>query len=261
MTGLEFLEELNGYYFKDLPVKYRAYINNFKIPTRVTNNDEADTNYKYVLFERLNRGSKTLTKQEIRNCTYRCKLLLEADKLAEREDVRDLFLQLRLTNIRYRVTEFTLRLIAMGECFPDVENDASKEIDKYLESSKSFSDEKIENLRDKFIKTIDLFNKVIGVGAIRNNIDKANKVTFEAVFINLYKKLDADTTAEYWDIDTLVEYSDIVKEDLHNLISNDEDYILSTLNVTNSKKSIGIKVELIDACITRAILDEMFITG
>lgn len=69
IEGLEKLDALNGYAFKDLPTSVQLTF--LTRPLRATVlNDKSDLHVRFDLFERLNTGGVALTQQEVRNCIY-----------------------------------------------------------------------------------------------------------------------------------------------------------------------------------------------
>jgi 5-methylcytosine-specific restriction endonuclease McrA len=64
------MPSLNGQTFRELSIEYQEKIKG--TPIRVVEiNAGTNTNLRYEVFERLNRGSMALNEQELRNCVYR----------------------------------------------------------------------------------------------------------------------------------------------------------------------------------------------
>ena len=64
------MPSLNQKFFRDLPKPLQTKIHNTAIRT-VTINAHRNSDLRYEVFERLNRGSMALNEQELRNCVYR----------------------------------------------------------------------------------------------------------------------------------------------------------------------------------------------
>lgn len=247
LIGLNQLPQLNGFTFKDLPKELQKKYKNYSLSSRIVKND-SDEEYKFFVFERLNTGSKQLTKQEIRNCIYRGALLNLAKELSEIDFVSNFFSEAKLTNNRYESTEFVLRLISICEEFPNIKGSASTQINNYLIKSYEFSDEKIEFLKTKFLSTIKLIIHYIGVNALKNNKNVLNKVNIEAVFINLYL---------YFNKPDIIMNADKIKEKLHELISENEDYKEWVVKSTDSRRVIIGKASLVNKVINDVITDPL----
>ncbi|MDI9769547.1 DUF262 domain-containing protein [Pantoea dispersa] len=70
IESLDGLTELNGFCFNDMPLSVQLKLN--LRPLKVTTlSDKSDMKVRFDLFERLNTGGVTLTKQEIRGCVFR----------------------------------------------------------------------------------------------------------------------------------------------------------------------------------------------
>lgn len=70
LQGMEKLNQLNGKRFQDLPKSLQVYFG--RQPLQVISlTDKSDLQVRFDLFERLNRGTVTLTAQEVRACVYR----------------------------------------------------------------------------------------------------------------------------------------------------------------------------------------------
>ncbi|WP_338597129.1 DUF262 domain-containing protein [Saccharopolyspora sp. SCSIO 74807] len=70
LEGLDKLTQLNGKKFSDLPKNLRVYFG--RQPLQVVSlTDKSDLQIRFDLFERLNKGSVSLSPQEVRACVYR----------------------------------------------------------------------------------------------------------------------------------------------------------------------------------------------
>ena len=70
LRKLNRMPSLNQKFFKDLPKPLQNTIRNTAIRT-ITINAHRNSDLRYEVFERLNRGSMALNEQELRNCVYR----------------------------------------------------------------------------------------------------------------------------------------------------------------------------------------------
>src|SRR5258708_40188628 len=66
------MPRLNGYTFRELSIEHQEKIKDTPIRT-VEIDAGRNTDLRYEIFERLNRGSMALNEQELRNCVYRGK--------------------------------------------------------------------------------------------------------------------------------------------------------------------------------------------
>ena len=109
LKNLKEFPQLNGLKFKDLPQELQNIIKNFQVNVRTFSNP--DDLYKYIIFERLNTGTKKLNSQEVRNCVYRGPMLDMAKETSELEIVKEAFLGVK--NIRFERVEVVLNIISI----------------------------------------------------------------------------------------------------------------------------------------------------
>lgn len=155
LTKLKEFPQLNDLTYNELPQELKNVIRTFQVNIRTFTNE--DQLYKYTIFERLNTGTKKLNSQEVRNCVYRGKMIDLAKELAENEDVAELFIGVK--NTRYQRVEVILNIMASMFFFKSIEkqkllhSDVMKvRINKFLELSREFSDEQIQEFGDRFLE-------------------------------------------------------------------------------------------------------------
>ena len=193
---LEELKELNGLYFKDLPQILQNKYKNYGVLSRIMKSN-GNKDYKFFVFERLNIDAKPLKKQEIRNSIYRDSILLKKLKkfCCEDNKINDFFKNCNITNERYDTLELILRMISITETFPCMETIVDKQINKYLEQSFNFSEQKIKETLDKFINTMNLLIKYFGDVILRQraiNKGKVRKSWIETIYISICKYFSED---------------------------------------------------------------------
>lgn len=200
LTKLKEFPELNGLYFKDLPNELKAVIRNFQVNVRTfTNEDEL---YKYAMFERLNTGAKKLNSQEVRNCVYRGKMLSTVKEISEEESVVKLFKSVK--NNRFERDEQILNIMSLmyflnnnKETDLKVPNSMKKRINEFLELAKNFSDEEIENIKERFLSLTEFISRCINLDEVLNLMYDGcigftvSKVIYESLFVSL-DKFDLD---------------------------------------------------------------------
>lgn len=178
LKSLDRLKELNSAYFKDLPPALQRKYKNYGLSIKIMKGGGCD--YKYFVFQRLNSGSIGLTRQEVRNCIFRGKLLSLAKELADEDSIKRLFSN--ISDLRYERTEFILRNMAISTSFPEFKAVAGHAINSLLINQENYSDDMINEFKQKYLKVIKLINKYIFTD--ENNIP--NKTDLEAVIINMY---------------------------------------------------------------------------
>jgi hypothetical protein len=87
LSDLQKLEKFNGVKFDTLPPHIQQHIKTRPLKV-VTLNDKSDTVVRFDLFERLNTGGISLTKQEIRSCVFQGPFCDKLDELSRIEDFK-----------------------------------------------------------------------------------------------------------------------------------------------------------------------------
>lgn len=181
LTGLVEWSELNNRYFENLPEQIRNgigrrdlyYINLLKEST--TEEEKAKT-MKKVVFERLNTGGMKLDPQEIRNALYGGKFNDLCVELSENSIYRNLWgfasidhpekLSADSKYSRMTDVETVLRFFAM-KLIKHFSNSKKLKVflDNILRHGNTYSDDLLLELKDEFIKSINLANKLFGKSA------------------------------------------------------------------------------------------------
>lgn len=112
LQRLTAMPSLNGLKFRELSTEYQEKIKDTPIRT-VEINAGNNTNLRFEIFERLNRGSMALNEQELRNCVFRGEfnvLLSELEKDAKWRSVKGG----ESPEPRFKEREMILRLLALA---------------------------------------------------------------------------------------------------------------------------------------------------
>lgn len=222
LTRLHEIPNLNRYKFNDLPLKLQNKFKNYLMSCKIMKNDD-DSNYKFMIFERLNSGAKKLTKQEIRNCIYQGPMLTLAKELTKEEVVRD-NLKFNWSNLkRQEFDEFILRLMATIEYFPnDLLHAANFNINKILEDYNKKSPAEIKTLKNKFLKTLNIYGNLISKKYIMNKKGVVTKSNIESVITLLH----AINTEIYTglDLETINNNKTLFNETINEVITTNASY-------------------------------------
>lgn len=194
LTGLEVLTELNKQTFKDLNPKAKRIIKNGIIRI-ILIFKESNPEIKYDIFMRLNRGAVKLSEQELRNCLYRGKLNDLLKSL--RQDKRYLtILGLTKPHKRMADSELILRYLALSEninrsdfTLKTYPGKMKTFLNDYLDSNRNPGEDKLTELKTRFLTTLEKVNDIFGKNAFRKiytdgTFDKAlNRSIMDSVMI------------------------------------------------------------------------------
>ena len=237
LIGLQVLSELNGLKYDELNPKAKRMLNNGSLRVILIFND-SNPEIKYDIFMRLNTGSVKLNEQELRNCLYRgnvndlIKMLRKNPKFLK-------ILGLKTPHIRMNDCELILRYFSFSENY-DYKTDTlwnykgaiKPYLNLFMENNKLAGVIKIDQLRKKFIETIDKVYEVFEENAFRKLNDdgyenKLNRSIMDVIMISF-----EDYTLE----DVRLKKGKIIE--LYKTVLKDPEFNLSVTQATSDTKVI-----------------------
>ena len=191
LSGLEFLHNLSGMGFDELPRNFRRRINETQVTVYLIEKD-TPPEVKFNIFKRINTGGLPLSSQEIRHAlnqgaaTKMLKKLAGSDafKKATHYGIRD---------HRMAAQECVLRFMAFT--LQSYTSYKSKDFDNFLNTAMTTINNMQENdrmkLEDLFIRVLNISRDIFGIYAFRKQYSKdgarnpINKALFETWTVNL----------------------------------------------------------------------------
>lgn len=252
LTNLETFSELNDLYYNELPDFLIRRLEDRGIKfLRI--DSTLDSELKYYIFEKLNRGSVNLEPQELRNSINRGKFNDLLKELAKESTFRKL-LDIKNDNNpkvkKMEDVEIVLRFFAFGfeENYKTYTNIGLEIfLSNYMNemNKRVIKDETIlVTLKNDFLDVIDFIYKNFGVMAFskynETRVTKFNKAAFDALAISIY--------VEYNNIkDITVEF----KEKHKNLFLTNKNFIKSINGATASTRKTNTRINSV-----RSLLQE-----
>lgn len=240
LSGMEFLIELNGFKFDDLPRSLQRRIEETNVNTYLVN-PATPQNVKFNIFKRINTGGLTLEPQEIRNALYQgqaTNFIHELSDLAEFTKATNNSIK----NDRMLDREFCLRYVAFT-CL-QMKN-YNGVVDDFLNDAMIFLNNSDDNMRrdikKKFIVVMKTCYDIFGIYAFRKMGSDGrrrpiNKAIFEAWSYVIYNLLPEQTN-----------YLKAKKSVLHKkFISLCEDYYFLNALKASDKKSLQFRIQCIE---------------
>ena len=245
LKGLTHLTVLNGMKFKDLPEELQTIFKQHCINMRVAKNPTED--YKYLLFERLNVGSKPLNQQEVRNCVFKDNPILKMTRsITNQESILKLFEETgRIKNDRFLRDEFILGLFAAR--FGDLTLRTTllkNRINEYLLSTNDISQDKVEEVFEEFFDIVELLNDKYDLPTILEGF-LFRKSVLEAVIVAMWRVEDKNKLEEKAQDLELVILETINSEEFSDSIAAGE---------SHSNKEVINRVELMLREINKVIV-------
>lgn len=139
LEGLQKLDEFNGLTFETLPPHIQRHVRTRPLKV-VTLNDKSDTVVRFDLFERLNTGGISLTKQEIRDCVYQGDFANKLDELANTDDFQT------VVKLNYKqkrdgtLEECVLRFFAFLERYRKFQHSVTEFLNGYMKDASEHFD-------------------------------------------------------------------------------------------------------------------------
>ena len=193
LKGLEVWQELNGCSYEELIPEVRdaigsRYLSGSVILSDSKNTKEKQDELKRLIFERLNTGGITLTKQEIRNAVNTSKMNTMINDFADNNDTfNNLWHSGGDSKNRMGNREMILRFFAYKDLSYNNNNTTvgtSQALDYYSAKSVYFDESKVENLKLYIENTLDFVKTLFGEQAFnKNNGTKSEKMLFDTVML------------------------------------------------------------------------------
>jgi len=193
LHGLEFLDQLEGKNYDELPRSFQRQIEETELSLHVIKPD-TPPEAKFAIFYRINTGGMVLTAQEIRHCLFQGKSTELLKKLAASKEFLDATTG-SINTKRMDDRECVIRFCAFHiQPFTNYkESDLNKFLSNAMRSINEMREEEIENLERSFIKAMVLSRGVFGRHAFRKMFETdgyrypINKSIFEVWSVSLEK--------------------------------------------------------------------------
>ncbi len=251
LKGLEFLRQLNGMKFDDLPRSLQRQIEETQITAYIIN-DGTPEEVKFNIFQRINTGGLTLNSQEIRHALNQgipAQFVAELSELDEFKFATDEALKPKRMLDREFVTRFlAFYLHPFNEYVPD--------LDTYMNSAmgelKKMDDSQRQKIKSDFIQSVLLAKSIFGEWAFRK-ADKypdkrkpINKALFEVWSVSLAK-------LEGFKRKKLEENKEILFNKSIELVKQDAMFFNSITTSTGNKSSVAYRFSSIEKIIQETL--------
>ena len=231
LKKLEFITRLNGCGYDDIDRHFQRRINEAQIIINIVQ-PGTPPELKFNVFKRINTGGMPLSGQEIRHALFQGKATELLGELAGSEK----FVQMvgEKYDKRMRGRELILRFFAfVGEPSEAIKYQAWEIfLNEAIKRINDMDDADIDQLRQKFHKTLDWAWKIFGDAAGRKKTNPRTAINialFESCMVTLGKLEESQ-------LNRLYELKEKAKGELDELLSWDQDFITS---VSTSTANIG----------------------
>ena len=260
LSGLPLLQKLNGKFFRELPFEYQEQFISHKLPAFVFR-DFPGKDFELEVFNRYNKGTKTLTPQEIRNAVYSSphneyisdfvkEIYNSKDK--NQEKLKYIFNITKDRMLKKKVHEGIFTILYVLEYGINIEfKDSTTYSTEYMKKKANLTNDKNEkDIYKEIIKTQKLFSaytewltkctvitpypiskEIYGISSKQYKFSTAIALVLTA----LYKKIYIDKLVSFKSFNEAI-YA--IQECLKNSFIEDPNYTASSTNSREIKKLI-----------------------
>ncbi len=250
LKGLEFLAQLDGKNFDELPRNFQRQIEETNLTLYIIKPD-TPPEAKFAIFYRINTGGMVLTGQEIRHCLFQGRATVLLKELAESREFFDATTG-SINTRRMDDRECVLRYCAfhLKSHTEYKEPDLNKYLSSAMQVINEMDDNEIEDLKRSFRKSMVLSGQVFGKYAFRKMYEiegyryPINKALFEVWSVCL---------EGFDEHDILKSKKGIIQGFIHALSSSDSAYLNSLSQSTGSLSRVSKRFETTLSIIREAL--------
>ncbi len=250
LRNLEFLCELEGKTFRELPRNFQRQIEDKTKLNLYVIQPGTPANVKFTIFYRINTGGLVLTSQEIRHALFHGKATELLHELASTEEFRGATTN-SIQSKRMDDRECILRFFAFY--FTPYTNYKKADLDSFLSQTmqdiNAFDALKLAELRKVFTETMCKAEAIFGTYAFRKmyEIDgrrsPISKSLFEVWSVSLAK----------YKLEDLVRYKEQIIHEFVKLMNEDMNFGKSISQATGNVTSVQRRFQAIENLLTRVI--------
>lgn len=244
LTGLEFLEKLNGHTFAELPRTFQRQIEEAEIISYVINPGTPE-DVKFNIFKRINTGGLVLEPQEIRHALNQGIPARFVAELAQLEEFKRATGYV-ISSKRMLDREFVTRFISFYINDP---NDYKPDLDTFMTKSmgqiKHLSEKERDEIKRNFSEAMKCVMAIFGKWAFRKVYDitekrrPINKALFEVWSVMLARLNDSQRHA-------IINNKELVFERFIILMNMDNFFVSSITSSTGDKSRIKYRFSEIE---------------
>ena len=189
LRGLTKLDELEGLRFDGLPLEIQRYF--VRLPIRVTTlTDKSDPSVRFQLFERLNRGTISLSPQEVRTVVYRGPFIDLVRDLADLPAFHELTKLQRQQEDDGTRGELVLKFFTYLDWYKNYDGRVTELLNEYAGVHRDATD--IEQRRELFAAAVDAVSQASGTPFLRANYHSTPLNQLEAALVAAGRLIRAD---------------------------------------------------------------------
>ena len=254
LQGLEFLENISGKTFAELPRNYRRMIEETEIVAYIIN-PGTPADVKFNIFKRINTGGLVLEPQEIRHALNQGIPSKFAARLAQLESFKEATQNVIATD-RMLDREFVTRFLAFYLNGP---KGYKPDLDTFMTSSmgqlKSKTTDELNKIKEAFDKAMKLSKIIFGKWAFRKvySIEERRKPINKALF-EVWSVELANFTPEEQKRAELRKRN--IFQEFTKLMNDDETFVAAITSATGDKGRVNYRYNKIHELLNKCISDD-----
>lgn len=254
LTGLEYLTDLNGKKYEEIPRNYQRRILETQI---IVYEIERGTppEVKFSVFMRINSWGLTLSSQEMRNALYQGKATQLLKKLADSEIFKEVIQITKRVQEGREDQEFILRFLAFY--LASYKDYKAKTLDTFLNNTmdniNKMNNQQLQKIENDFKEGIETSYQIFGEYAFRKrsktNLERKsqlNKALFETWMVNLCQ-LDQSQK------DIILEKKEELNNKFIDLMEEDEQFMKSISQGTGKIAQVQYRFSCIENLIKEVL--------
>lgn len=248
LTDLEYLKDLNGKKYEELPILLQRRIRETEILTYLIKPGTPER-VRNSIFERINTGGMTLEPAEIKNSVYRGIAADTLKELASSEEFKSATNN-KISPDRMLDREYVNRFLAFYIIdLSEYKGNIEDYLNKILEMIKTMERSELQGYKEDFYKAMRAAYELFGHNAFKRlsngRYTRLNKPLFEAVSVEL-AKLSQDNI-----VNLINRKDEFIKK--YEKLFDDEEFVESISNGTAKKTSVEKRHESIKSIIMETI--------
>lgn len=254
LQGLEFLENISGKTFSELPRNYRRMIEETEIVAYIIN-PGTPADVKFNIFKRINTGGLVLEPQEIRHALNQGIPSKFVARLAQLESFKEATQNVIATD-RMLDREFVTRFLAFYLNGP---KGYKPDLDTFMTSSmgqlKSKTTDELNKIKEAFDKAMKLSKIIFGKWAFRKvySIEERRKPINKALF-EVWSVELANFTPEEQKRAELRKRN--IFQEFTKLMNDDETFVAAITSATGDKGRVNYRYNKIHELLNKCISDD-----
>lgn len=248
LTGMEFLKELNGLRYDDLPRSLQRRIEETNVNAYLVN-PTTPTNVKFNIFKRINTGGLVLEAQEIRNALYQGQAVKFLKELASSpEFVRVTDYSIKTDRMMDR--EFCLRYVAFT-CISLEKYNGS--IDEFLNMAMEFlntaSKQSLDDIKKDFVRSMKACENIFERYAFRKMAYDGRKRPINKAIFEIWSYVTHELKDN--EIEFISKKRDKLRNEFIDLCENY--YFLNALKASD-KRNMLLRISMVQNIVSNVLI-------